>query len=165
MGPFVDERLGCYLEIYSKINGLCHAEGIFLGSKTELIRLLKPLLHAGTPTEADIKTLYYPDAIDFLDPDEPIPGRNDQSVKFSSAWGHDFWSDEPISIMRKFLEDATGTEANFFFINWGGAISRVPKDETAFFGAIHYFIRNGRLVGKINHKKIQILHQLKECVS
>ncbi|PRP55673.1 FAD-binding oxidoreductase [Bacillus halotolerans] len=131
--PFVDERLGCYLEIYSKINGLCHAEGIFLGPKNELIKLLNPLLNAGTPTRADIKTLSYPDAIDFLDPDEPIPGRNDQSVKFSSAWGHDLWSDEPISIMRKFLEEAPGADSNFFFINWGGAIRRVPKDETAFF--------------------------------
>lgn len=131
--PFVDERLGCILEIFSKINGLCHAEGIFLGPKDELIKLLKPLLNAGTPTRTDIETLPYPDTIDFLDPDEPIPGRSDQSVKFSSAWGHKLWPQEPISIMRKFLENATGTESNFFFINWGGAISRVPKEETAFF--------------------------------
>ncbi|WP_057914763.1 FAD-binding oxidoreductase [Peribacillus muralis] len=131
--PFVDERLGCLLEIYSKVNGLCHAEGIFLGSKTELIKLLKPLTNAGTPTKIDIETLYYPDAIDFLDPDEPIPGRSDQSVKFSSAWGLNLWPEEPISIMKEFLEKATGTEANFFFINWGGAISRVPSNETAFF--------------------------------
>ncbi|NGY80930.1 FAD-binding oxidoreductase [Bacillus megaterium] len=131
--PFVDERLGCILEIYSKVNGLCHAEGIFLGSKKELIKLLKPLLSAGTPTQKVIETLCYPDAIDFLDPDEPIPGRSDQNVKFSSAWGLDQWSEEPISIMKKFLEEATGTEANFFFINWGGALSRVPSNETAFF--------------------------------
>lgn len=131
--PFVDERLGCLLEIYSKVNGLCHAEGIFLGSESELTRLLKPLLNAGTPKETTIETLAYPDAIDFLDPDEPIPGRSDQSVKFSSAWVLDLWSKDPISIMKQFLEEATGTEANFFFINWGGALSRVPSNETAFF--------------------------------
>ncbi|GMG76875.1 FAD-binding oxidoreductase [Priestia aryabhattai] len=131
--PFVDERLGCILEIYSKVNGLCHAEGIFLGSKKELTKLLKPLLNAGNPKQTVIETLSYPDAIDFLDPDEPIPGRSDQSVKFSSAWGLDLWSEEPISVMKKFLEEATGTEANFFFINWGGALSRVASDETAFF--------------------------------
>ncbi|WP_461673523.1 FAD-binding oxidoreductase [Priestia megaterium] len=131
--PFVDERLGCILEIYSKVNGLCHAEGIFLGSEKELIKLLKPLLSAGTPTQKVIETLCYPDAIDFLDPDEPIPGRSDQNVKFSSAWGLDQWSEDPISIMKKFLEEATGTEANFFFINWGGALNRVPSNETAFF--------------------------------
>ncbi|PFN23220.1 FAD-binding oxidoreductase [Bacillus cereus] len=131
--PFVDSRLGCLLEIYSKVNGLCHAEGIFLGSKDEAIELLEPLTSIGTPTQIVIETLPYPDAIDFLDPDEPIPGRSDQSVKFSSAWALDLWSEEPISIMRKFLEEATGTEANFFFINWGGAISKVPSSKTAFF--------------------------------
>ncbi|KDN93878.1 FAD-binding oxidoreductase [Bacillus velezensis] len=131
--PFTDERLGCYLEIYSKVNGLCHAEGLFLGSKPELIQLLKPLLNAGTPAQTVIKTLYYPDCIDFLDPDEPIPGRSDQSVKFSSAWALKLWPEEPIAVMRQFLEKATGTETNFFFINWGGAISRVPSSETAFY--------------------------------
>lgn len=112
---------------------MCHAEGIFLGSKPELIKALRPLLNTGTPTQTVIKTLYYPDCIDFLDPDEPIPGRSDQSVKFSSAWALNLWPQEPISIMRQFLERATGTETNFFFINWGGAISRVPSSETAFF--------------------------------
>lgn len=82
--------------------------------KKELLKLLKPLLSAGTPKQKVIETLCYPDAIDFLDPDEPIPGRSDQNVKFSSAWGLDQWSEEPISIMKKFLEEATGTEANFF---------------------------------------------------
>lgn len=131
--PFVDERLGCLLEVYSKINGLCHAEGIFQGSKSELTKLLQPLTSAGTPSRIVIETLSYPDAIDFLDPDEPIPGRSDQSVKFSSAWGLDIWPNEPYAIMRKFLEEATGTEANFFFINWGGALGRVPTDKTAFY--------------------------------
>lgn len=131
--PFVDERLGCILEFYSKINGLAHAEGLFLGSKEELTELLQPLLTAGTPTSIDIETLPYPAVIDFLDPDEPIPGRSDQSVKFSSAWGLKLWPEEPIAVMKKFLEEATGTEANFFFFNWGGALSRVPKNETAFY--------------------------------
>jgi hypothetical protein len=131
--PFVDSRLGCILEIFSKVNGLCHAEGIFLGSKKELIQLLEPLTNTGTPSQIVIETLLYPDAIDFLDPDEPIPGRSDQSVKFSSSWGLDLWPEEPISIMKKFLEEAPGTESNFFFINWGGAISKVPSHKTAFF--------------------------------
>ncbi|MED3687250.1 FAD-binding oxidoreductase [Peribacillus butanolivorans] len=131
--PFVDERLGCILEIFSKVNGLCHAEGIFQGSKKELIKLLEPLTKVGTPIQIVIETLSYPDAIDFLDPDEPIPGRSDQNVKFSSAWGLNLWPEKPISIMKQFLEEATGTESNFFFINWGGALSRVPSNKTAFF--------------------------------
>jgi hypothetical protein len=131
--PFVDERLGCFFEVLSKVNGLCHAQGLFFGSKSELIRLMEPLLSAGTPTSVVIETLFYPDCIDFLDPDQPIPGRSDQSTKFNSSWATNLWPEVPISVMRKFLEETTGTEAGFFFINWGGAISRLPKDKTAFF--------------------------------
>jgi hypothetical protein len=35
--------------------------------------------------------------------------------------------------MRYFLENATGTDSNFFFLNWGGAVSSVPPEATAFF--------------------------------
>jgi hypothetical protein len=131
--PFVDERLGCFFEVLSRVNGLCHAEGLFFGSKPELIRLMEPLLSAGTPSSVVIETLFYPDCIDFLDPDEPIPGRSDQSTKFTSSWATNLWPEKPISVMKQFLEETTGTEAGFFFINWGGAISRLPKDKTAFF--------------------------------
>jgi FAD binding domain/Berberine and berberine like len=129
--PFVDERLGCYLEIFSKVNGLCHATGLFLGSRPELIQILEPLLSAGTPKEVVIETLLYPECIDFLDP--PEPPFADQNFKFSSSWSNNLWPEEPIAVMKRFLEEAPGTESNFFFINWGGAISRVPSDKTAFF--------------------------------
>ncbi|MCM3718048.1 FAD-binding oxidoreductase [Fictibacillus phosphorivorans] len=128
--PFVDERLGSYMEILSKVNGLCHVSGLFLGSRPELTQILQPLLNAGTPTNVVIETLFYPDCIDFLDPPDPIA---DQNFKFSSAWSKNLWQDEPISIMKQFLEEAPGTESNFYFTNWGGAISRVPKDKTAFY--------------------------------
>ncbi len=131
--PFVDERLGSYLEIFSKVSGLVHTKGLFLGSKRELICLLEPLMSAGTPTKVDIKTLSYPDVVEYLIPDEPIPGRADQKNKFSSAWAHDLLPCEAIKIMRRFLEEATGTESNFFFLNWGGAASRISPEETAFF--------------------------------
>ncbi|MBY6036956.1 FAD-binding oxidoreductase [Fictibacillus nanhaiensis] len=129
--PFVDERLGCYLEIFSKVNGLCHATGLFLGSKSELTQILEPLLSAGTPSKVVIETMFYPDCIDFLDP--PEPPFADENFKFSSSWADHLWREEPIAIMRQFLEETTGTKSNFFFINWGGAISRVPKNKTAFY--------------------------------
>ncbi|GGE83772.1 FAD-binding oxidoreductase [Priestia taiwanensis] len=129
--PFVDSRLGCILEIFSRVNGLCHAVGIFLGPEEEAIQLLEPLTSTGTPTQIIIEELPYLDAIEFLDPPEPPVA--DQNFKFSSAWGLNLWTDEPISIMRQFLEESPGTESNFFFINWGGKISKVPSKETAFF--------------------------------
>lgn len=131
--PFVDERLGCYLEILSKVNGLLHAKGLFLGSARELTGLLEPLTSAGTPIKVEIETLPYPEVVEYLIPDEPIPGRSDQYNKFSSAFAPELLPCEAIQIIRRFLEEATGTETNFWFINWGGAVSRIPPDETAFF--------------------------------
>lgn len=129
--PFVDERLGCILEILSKVNGLCHATGLFLGSTSELKQILAPLLSAGTPTEIVIKTLSYPECIDFLDP--PEPPFADQNFKFSSSWSNNLWTEKPIAVMKQFLEKAPGIESEFYFQNWGGAIRNVPKDETAFY--------------------------------
>ncbi|WP_312523104.1 FAD-binding oxidoreductase [Anaerospora sp.] len=130
--PFVDKRLGTYMEALSQVNGLLHAQGLFLGSKQELTCLLEPLTSAGSPT-VYIETLDYPDAVEYLIPDEPIPGRSDQSTKFSSAWAYDLLPCEAVKIMRRFLEASTGTEAGFFFLNWGGAAARISPEETAFF--------------------------------
>jgi FAD/FMN-containing dehydrogenase len=41
--PSVDERLGTILEAFSKINGLLRSQGIFLGPKAELEKLILPL--------------------------------------------------------------------------------------------------------------------------
>ncbi|MGH0601808.1 BBE domain-containing protein, partial [Bacillus mycoides] len=41
--------------------------------------------------------------------------------------------EKPIAVMKQFLEKAPGTESEFYFQNWGGAIRNVPKDETAFY--------------------------------
>ncbi|MGK0468119.1 hypothetical protein [Clostridium sp.] len=41
--PSVDERLGTILEIGTKTNGLLRSQGIFLGPKAELGKLILPL--------------------------------------------------------------------------------------------------------------------------
>ncbi|MBL3645001.1 FAD-binding oxidoreductase [Bacillus sp. RHFB] len=131
--PFVDNRLGSMLEISSKNNGLLHATGLFLGSKTKLTSLLEPLTSVGTPTKVFIQKFPYPNAVDYLLPDETIPGRADQYYKFSSAWATRLFPDEAINIMRSFLEESTGTESSFLFLNCGGAVSRISPEATAFF--------------------------------
>ena len=129
--PFVDDRLGAILEVFSKTNGLLHATGLFLGSKAELTDLLEPLLTTGTPSEVSIQTSSWPAIVDqWLVPD-PIP--SDMANKFSSTYGFQPFPDEAIKTMRRFLEEAKGTESNFFFLNWGGAVSRISPKATAFF--------------------------------
>jgi FAD/FMN-containing dehydrogenase len=131
--PFVDNRLGSTLEIFSKNNGLLHATGLFLGSKTKLASLLEPLTSVGTPTKVFIEKMSYPNVVEYLLPDEPIPGRADQNFKFSSSWATRLFPDEAIKIIRSFLEESTGTESSFLFLNCGGAISNISPEATAFF--------------------------------
>ncbi|PFP44206.1 FAD-binding protein [Priestia megaterium] len=131
--PFVDNRLGSILEIFSKNNGFLHATGLFLGSKTKLTSLLEPLTSVGTPTRVFIQELSYPNVVEHLMPDGSIPGRVDQNYKLSSAWATCLFPDEAIKIMRTFLEESNGTESSFFFLNCGGAVSRISPEATAFF--------------------------------
>ncbi|WP_077304600.1 FAD-binding oxidoreductase [Terribacillus halophilus] len=129
--PSADDRLGTSLEVYTKDNGLLQATGLFLGSKEELTHELKPLLKTGTPSEVNIQTLPWPAVVENrLQPDQ-IP--TDAANKFSSSYGFQPFPDEAIKAMRYFLENATGTDSNFFFLNWGGAVSRVAPEATAFF--------------------------------
>ena len=131
--PNVTTRLGSILEIHTKKSGLLQSTGLFLGTKEELVKLLKPLTNTGTPTDVFIKTFPYLGAVEYLIPTEPIPGRALENQKFSSTWAPDLLPDEAIRVMRRFLEESTGTDSNFFFLSAGGAINQPSPKETAFF--------------------------------
>ncbi len=129
--PDVDTRLGTILEAFSKTNGLLHSSGIFLGSEAELTELIQPLLAAGTPKEVLIDEVSLSEAIEFWQPEESE--FDDQNTKWSSAWVERTLPQEGLYAIRDFLENATGSEANFFFLNSGGAMNSVSPHETAFF--------------------------------
>lgn len=129
--PYVDTRLGTILEAFSKTNGLLHSSGIFLGPEDELAELIKPLLCTGTPKKVLIDEVSLLEAIEFWEPTESI--FDDQYTKWSSAWVKETVPKEGLEAMRNFLEKATGSEANFFFLNSGGAMNSIPPCETAFF--------------------------------
>jgi rhodanese-related sulfurtransferase len=131
--PSVDTRLGSELNIGPKKGGNVMMEGLFLGSKTEAIRLLKPLTSVGTPTESIIRLLPYTEAVKFLLPPDPVLTQR-FSNQFSSGFGKRPFPDKAIKVMRNFLEKAeANSTAGFFFLNWGGAVSRVSPKATAFF--------------------------------
>lgn len=129
--PTVDERLGTILEVYSKTNGLLRSQGIFLGPKTELETLITTLTDAGSPIRVFVDEVTLLEAIEFWAPDEPL--FDNQYTVWSSAWVEQFLPAEGIEAIQRFLEKATGSESNFFFLNSGGAMNRVPSQDTAFF--------------------------------
>jgi hypothetical protein len=71
------------------------------------------------------------EAIDFWAPEESP--YDTQYSKWSSAWMEHNLPQDGIKAIRSFLESATGSESNFFFLNSGGAMNRVSPRDTAFF--------------------------------
>ena len=129
--PDVDIRLGTILEAFSKTNGMLRSSGIYLGPEEELAELIQPLLSAGTPKEVLVDEVSLLEAIEFWQPAEPE--FDDQYTKWSSAWVERTLPKEALYAMRDFLANATGSEANFFFLNSGGVMNSFSPHETAFF--------------------------------
>ncbi len=129
--PDVDTRLGTILEAFAKVNGLLHSSGIFLGPKEDLVELIRPLVGTGTPTRVFVDEVSLLEAIEFWQPVESP--YDDQFTTWSSTWVEKALPQEALRTIRGFLERAQGTEANFFFLNSGGAMNRVPSHATAFF--------------------------------
>ena len=129
--PYIDTRFGSILEVYSKTNGLLRSQGIFLGSKKEMVSQLNLLARAGTPTRVFVDEVSLPEAIDFWAPNEPL--FDDQYTTWSSAWVERDLPAEGIEAIKSFLIRSTGSESNFFFLNSGGAMNHVPPHDTAFY--------------------------------
>ncbi|WP_141504729.1 FAD-binding oxidoreductase [Paenibacillus luteus] len=130
--PFVNNKLGSELSIGPKKGGNVTMEGLFLGSNTEAIRLLKPVTSVGTPTSTIIRLLPYTEAVKFLLPPDPVLTQR-YSNQFSSGFARKPFPNKAIKSMREFLENVEGEFAGFFFLNWGGAVSRKSPRSTAFY--------------------------------
>ncbi|WP_214630178.1 FAD-binding oxidoreductase [Paenibacillus agaridevorans] len=130
--PSVNTRLGSELTIGPKRGGNVMMEGLFLGSRCEAVRLLRPITSIGTPTERLIRSLPYRQAVNFLLPPDPVLTQR-YSNQFSSGFGREPFPRQALKPMREFLEQVEGEDAGFFFLNWGGAVSRVAPEATAFY--------------------------------
>lgn len=130
--PSVNTRLGSELNIGPKKGGQVMMEGLFLGSRTEALRLLNPITSVGTPKSKIIRLLPYTQAVNFLLPPDPVLTQR-YSNQFSSGFGRRPFPDKAIKSMRQFLENVEGKDAGFFFLNWGGAVSRKSPRSTAFY--------------------------------
>ncbi|WP_376769529.1 FAD-binding oxidoreductase [Paenibacillus plantarum] len=130
--PFTSTKLGSELSVGPKIGGNVSMIGLYLGSKKEAIRLLEPITSVGTPTK-NIRLLPYAEVTKILLVPDPVLTQK-FSNQFSSGFGRRPFPDKAFKTMREFLEKAEGnTTAGFYFLNWGGAVSRVAPRATAFY--------------------------------
>lgn len=107
--------------------------GLYLGSKREALRQLAPILGVGTPTQKTIEYLPYTQVTKFMLAPDPVLTQR-VSNQFSSGFGRRPFPEKAFKAMREFLEKAEGgTPAGFYFLNWGGAVSRVAPQATAFY--------------------------------
>ncbi|MFF2888555.1 FAD-binding oxidoreductase [Paenibacillus sp. NPDC057967] len=130
--PSVNTKLGSEFSIGPKKGGNVLMEGLYLGSRAEALRLLKPMTSVGTPTSKVIREVPYPEVVGFLLDPDPVQTQR-YSNQFSSGYGRRPFPDKAIRSMRQFLENVEGKDAGFFFLNWGGAVSRKSPASTAFY--------------------------------
>ncbi|SFE18501.1 FAD/FMN-containing dehydrogenase [Paenibacillus catalpae] len=131
--PGTSTKLGSELSVGPKKGGNVSMLGLYLGSKTDALRYLAPILSVGTPTKKTIKYLPYLEATKFLLAPDPVLTQK-YSNQFSSGFGNRPFPDKAYKTMRKFLEKAeAGTPAGFYFLNWGGAIRKIAPKATAFY--------------------------------
>jgi FAD/FMN-containing dehydrogenase len=131
LAPSAPDQLGSVFVASSKVAGTITSYGVFIGSEEErLRRLLQPLLGIGKP-EVTIETMPYLDAwLRIAGSPKDDPPRKD---KFSSVWVYRSLPPEAIGTVRRFLADAPNPEADIWCLSWGGEVSRIPTDATAFY--------------------------------
>lgn len=131
--PFTSTKLGSELSVGPKKGGNVSMLGIYLGSKTNALRLLKPIVSVGKTSTQVIRELPYLQATQYMLAPDPVTTQK-FSNQFSSGFGRRPFPDKAFKGMRDFLENAEGgTPAGFYFLNWGGAIRRLAPKDTAFY--------------------------------
>ncbi|MDF2607291.1 MAG: FAD-binding protein [Bacillales bacterium] len=126
--PHIDERLTSLLFLPAQSQGSIRSVGVFVGSKQELRRIIRPLLDATKPNSADFHQTTWIQAARLFG------GRTGKQVKFknSSAYVYEALPDAALDVLVRNLKTAPSPSNMIAFDAYGGAISKVPSDETAF---------------------------------
>lgn len=127
-----DDRFGSILEIFNADGGNSRFHGVYLGTEDELRTIVQPMLELETAS-VRIETVPFLGAVRFITDSEQSPDTYEPSpvsMKFSSAWGMGPLPAEAIELCAAYIEHPG---ADMFFLNMGGAVSKLAADETAFF--------------------------------
>ncbi len=137
--PFADDRLTSILRLGAR-KGEDLSLGLFLGSKRELLPLLRPLLAARAPRASSIEeTTYLAAARAYTGVAPGAPGSvahgspgGSTRFKCTSDYARAPLGAAAVGTIADHLAAAPSAEATLQLDAYGGAINRVPEDATAF---------------------------------
>ncbi|MGG2055965.1 FAD-binding oxidoreductase [Lysinibacillus pakistanensis] len=139
--PYTDERLTSQIELKSKEIGEIVAQGEFVGSASELKKLLRPLRKTGTPRNIWIKEVPYLKAVEFFD----IPSGNQPALrKRSGSFIERPFPHAAIVQMKEFLAKPPNRNTTIWQQSLGGAVGQVAPNRTA------YYYRNALMAQEYN---------------
>src|SRR5262249_3415720 len=121
------DELTLTLELGGTPAGTLSGEGLFLGRDEELRPLLAPLLAAAPPTRSTSAVMPWIDAAVQFSGESPLP-----FFKAKSDFTRTALPAEAVDIVVRFMARAPSAACALQFQQWGGAMSRVPADATAF---------------------------------
>jgi len=153
------------IELKSKQVGEIVAQGEFIGTASELKKLLRPLRKTGSPTNIWIKEVPYIKAVEFFD----LPSGNKPALrKRSGSFIERPFPHAAIVQMKEFLSNAPNRETTIWQQSLRGAVSQIASSRTA------YYYRNALIVqeyitswkkAKEEEKNIQWVENLRRALS
>lgn len=126
--PHSDERLTSSLLLPSQNQGDLRSNGVFVGSEEALRWILRPLQEAIRPKTAEFHSTTWIEAVHLF----AGPPVKQELFKNSSAYVYEPLSDAALDVLIHNLQTAPGSANVVSFDAYGGSISQVPTDTTAF---------------------------------
>ncbi|MFO1443862.1 FAD-binding oxidoreductase [Bacillus sp. Bva_UNVM-123] len=126
--PHADARLASLLLFPAQTLGDLRANGVFVGSEQELRQIIRPLQKATRPKTVEFQSTTWIEAARLF-AGRPV---KQEKFKHSSAYVYEPLSDAALGVLTQYLQNAPGPINVIAFDAYGGAISQVPIDATAF---------------------------------
>ncbi|PTM59263.1 FAD/FMN-containing dehydrogenase [Desmospora activa DSM 45169] len=131
--PGTDPRLGPLLMVSNGLQGPSQNpvffQAVFLGSTTEMLKLLLPLLRTGSPRKATIEKMTWIESVRRV---ADAQTSNPYPFKGVAPYVHRLPS-AAISTIRRFIEKPPTSSAGVFFHGLNGVVAKVPSRSTAYF--------------------------------
>lgn len=126
--PHADARLTSLLLLPARNQGDIRSNGLFAGPEEELRQIVSPLQERIRPKAAEFQTLTWLEAV-HLFAGQPV---KQELFKNSSAYAYEPLTDAALDVLLFNLQTAPGTANLVAFDAYGGSISQVPPNATAF---------------------------------